>query len=229
MPHSVPVYAETMSNPVMVLLGAGPGIGAALAEKYAREGYDVALVARSGRRLRELAEQVEKNAVTVLWTAVDLTDEHALAAAVTGFGERTGRIDVLHFNPSAFRQQDPLHLSPDSLLEDLRLGVASLLTGLQAARPYMSAGGRITATGSRAADRPWNQAASLGVQKAALRNLVRSIDATLKVDGIRATSLTVNGTLATDTAFAPDLVADALFSAAALPDEGWQVETSYNG
>ena len=49
----------------------------------------------------------------------------------------------------------------------------------------MRSGGRITATGSMAADKPWNEAASLGVQKAGLRNLIRSIDTTLKPDGIR--------------------------------------------
>ena len=38
---------------------------------------------------------------------------------------------------------------------------------------------------SLAADRPWHEAASLGVQKAGLRNLVRSVDATLRDDGVR--------------------------------------------
>ena len=69
----------------------------------------------------------------------------------------------------------------------------------------MRAGARVTATGSMAADRPWNEAASLGVQKAGLRNLVRSIDTTLEPDGIRAVSVTVNGTLGAGTAFDPDL------------------------
>ena len=45
-----------------------------------------------------------------------------------------------------------------------------------------------------AADKPWNRAASLGVQKAAVRNLVHSLDTTLKDDGIRAVSVTVRGT-----------------------------------
>ena len=55
----------------------------------------------------------------------------------------------------------------------------------------------MVATGSMAADQPWHEAASLGVQKAGLRNLVRSLDATLRDDGVRAVSVTVNGTLGT--------------------------------
>ena len=218
-----------MGGPVIVVIGVGPGIGAAVARKFGHEGYAVALVARSADRLDELGSSLQSDGVTAGWTAVDITDEAALTEAITRFGEFSGHIDVLHFNPSAFRQKDPLELSPDELLDDVRLGVASLLTAVKAARPFMPAGSRIIVTGSQAADRPWNQAASLGVQKAALRNLVRSIDKTLSPQGIRAMSLTVNGTLAPDTAFAPERIADALYAAAAAPEETWQVEVPYEG
>ncbi len=61
--------------------------------------------------------------------------------------------------------------------------MGALLTAVQAVRPYMSAGARVTVTGSMAADQPWHKAASLGVQKAGVRNLVHSLDATLKPTG----------------------------------------------
>jgi NAD(P)-dependent dehydrogenase (short-subunit alcohol dehydrogenase family) len=80
-----------------------------------------------------------------------------------------------------------------------------------------------------AADRPWHEAASLGVQKAGLRNLVRSIDATLEPLGIRAVSVTVNGTLAPDTPFAPEHVADAVFAAAVQDPSAWRAEVSFDG
>ena len=80
-----------------------------------------------------------------------------------------------------------------------------------------------------AADRPWHEAASLGVQKAALRNLVRSLDATLRDDGVRAVSLTVNGTLGRGTAFDPDRVADAIHAAVSRSDDDWRVEVPFDG
>ena len=194
-----------MGKPVVVVVGAGPGVSGSVARLFAGKGYDVGLVGVHEPALAELRE------------------------AITRFAGHAGHLDVLHFNPSAFRQQDPLALTPDDLLADVRLGVGALLTAVQAARPYMSAGARITATGSMAADKPWHEAASLGVQKAGLRNLVRSIDATLKPDGIRAVSVTVNGTLGAGTAFDPDLVADAIFAAARQDEAGWQVELPYDG
>lgn len=218
-----------MSSPVIVVVGAGPGLGASVARRYAREGYDVVLLSRDADELGQLGTALRSDGVVASWTALDVTHDAALRRAVTEVGERAGRIDVLHFNPSAFRHKDPLALAPDELLEDVRLGVGALLVAVQAARPFMTTGGRVTATGSMAADRPWNEAASLGVQKAGLRNLVRSIDATLEPHGIRAVSVTVNGALAPDTRFAPDRVADALFAAAHQDPAGWVDELPFDG
>jgi NADP-dependent 3-hydroxy acid dehydrogenase YdfG len=216
-----------VSNPVIVVVGAGPGLGAAVARRFGRAGYDVALIARSQERLTALGESLQAEGVTTGWTAVDITDADAFGEAVRRFGGHAGHLDVLHFNPSAFRQKHPLQLTPDELLDDVRLGVAPLLTLVQAARPFLRPGARVVATGSMAADRPWNEAASLGVQKAALRNLVRSVDATLKADDIRATSVTVKGTLERGTEFDHDRVAEALHAAVTQPEDAWRVEVGY--
>jgi NAD(P)-dependent dehydrogenase (short-subunit alcohol dehydrogenase family) len=93
----------------------------------------------------------------------------------------------------------------------------------------MSAGARISVTGSMAADAPWEGAASLGVQKAGVRNLVHSIDKTLAGDGIRAVSVTVRGALAREGAFTPDRVADAIWDAVATDDAHWRSEVPYSG
>jgi NAD(P)-dependent dehydrogenase (short-subunit alcohol dehydrogenase family) len=218
-----------MSHPVLLVVGAGPGMGASVARRFGRDGYDVALVARTPDRLTALGESLQVEGVTAGWTALDITDADALTAAVQRFGSHAGHLDVLHFNPSAFTHKDPLALTPDELLDDVRLGVAPLLTLVQAARPFLRPGSRVVTTGSMAADRPWHEAASLGVQKAGLRNLVRSLDATLRDEGVRAVTLTVNGTLERGTAFDPDRVAEALHAAVTRPDEQWEVEVAYDG
>jgi NAD(P)-dependent dehydrogenase (short-subunit alcohol dehydrogenase family) len=143
--------------------------------------------------------------------------------------EHTGRVDLQHFTPSAFREKDPLELTVPELLEDVALGVGALLTSVQAVRPYMSAGARITVTGSMAADEPWHKAASLGIQKAGVRNLVHSLDATLEGDGIRAVSVTVRGTLSREGAFTPDRVAEALLAAMRQDESAWRSEVPYSG
>ena len=217
------------SGPVLVVIGAGPGVSGSVARRFAQEGYAARLVGVDEDALRELASSVGAGA-SVEWAVVDVTEEAALTSQLQEWGAADGRVDVLHFNPSAFRQKDPLTLSVAELLEDVALGVGALLTAVQAVRPYLSAGGRITVTGSMAADKPWNEAASLGVQKAGVRNLVHSLDATLRADGIRAVSVTVRGSLAREGAFTPDKVAEAIWSAASRPDDDtWTSELPYSG
>jgi NAD(P)-dependent dehydrogenase (short-subunit alcohol dehydrogenase family) len=218
-----------MDKPVLFVVAAGPGVSGSVARRFAREGYDAALVGLDETVLEELAESLRGEGMDAAWRSVDITDAEAFAAAVAELGEAAGRIDVLHFNPSAFRQKTPLELTPEELAADVHVGLGALLTAVQSARPFMSAGGRITATGSMAADKPWNEAASLGVQKAGLRNLILSIDTTLKPDGIRAVSVTVRGTLGREGPFTPDRVAEAIFNAAGQDEEGWQTEVPYTG
>ena len=220
-----------MSNPMILVVGAGPGVSSSVARRFGREGYDVGLVGL-GPVLEEVGTSLQDEGITTGWTEADVTDEAALTAAVQRLASFQGRLDVLHFNPSAFRQKDPLTLTVPELLRDVALGVGALLTSVQAARPYLSRGGRVTATGSMAADRPWHEAASLGVQKAGLRNLVHSIDRTLQPAGIRAVSLTVEGTLAPDdlsSPFHPDAVAEAVHAAASQDEEQWQSEVRHPG
>ncbi len=218
-----------MSKPVIVIVGAGPGVSGSVARRFAGEGYDVALLGADQQAIDDLVPDLESRGATVGHVVADVTDEQAARDAVRRFGEHTGRIDVLHFNPSAFREKDPLSLTVAELLEDVALGVGALLTVVQAARPFMSSGGRISVTGSMAADDPWEGAASLGVQKAGVRNLVHSLDKTLAPDGIRAVSVTVRGTLAREGAFTPDRVADALWAAVTTDESAWRSEVPYSG
>ena len=218
-----------MSVRVLLLLGAGPGVGKSVARRFHDDGYRVVLVARDGARLTALAEELRGAGTRLDTVALDLTDEAAVRAAVTDVGRRFGHIDILHFNPSAWRQQDPLHLGVEELLDDLRLGVPPLLSAVQAARPFLRPGARIVVTGSAAAERPWHEAASLGVQKAALRNLVISLDASLASDGIRAVNVQVNGVLAASGTFASGSVAAAIQSAVLRRDESWSPVVHYPG
>ncbi len=218
-----------MSRPVVVVVGAGPGVSGSVARRFADEGYDVGLVGRDPQVLADLTADLEGRGARVRSAAVDLTDTAGATDAVRGLGRAWGRIDVLHFNPSAYREKDPLELTVPELLEDVALGVGALLTVVQAARPFLVAGSRVSVTGSMAADEPWHGAASLGVQKAGLRNLVHSIDATMAPDGIRAVSVTVRGTLAREGAFTPDRVADAIWRAVTAPDADWASEVPYAG
>ena len=209
----------------VIVVGAGPGVSGSLARLYAAEGWAVGLVGNDEAALADLAAKLV--GVQVERRVVDVADPAAGSWAVAELAERLGHVDVLHVNPSAYREADPLHLTVEQLLADVGLGVGVLLTAVQAARPWMGPGSRVSATGSMAADEPNPVAASLGVQKAGLRNLVLSLDRTLAPEGMRAVTLTVRGALSREGTFTPDKVAAAILAATRQDESAWTPEVSY--
>jgi NADP-dependent 3-hydroxy acid dehydrogenase YdfG len=199
-----------MSNPVIIIVGAGPGVGAATARRFAAAGYDIGLLARSAKRLEEFANELGKEGANVGWAAVDIADPAALNTNLRLMLEKTGRVDVLLHNAVAFRERPATELTAEQLLADLGVGTASLLTAVQAVLPVLREQhtGTIIATGSSAADRPAVSAASLGVQKAALRNLIQVLAAELSREGIHVATVTVRGVIAAGTPFSPEAIAE---------------------
>lgn len=218
-----------MSAPVYLVLGAGPGLGLAVARRFAREGYVAAFAARSAEAAEPLVAALGDEGYAAQGSGIDLADPDDVLRVVRDVGESQGRIDVLHFHPSVWREKDPLQLTVPELLEDVAVGAGALLPAVQAARPFMRGGARVLVTGSAAADKPWHRAASLGVQKAAVRNLVTSLDATLAPDGIRAVAVQINGVLAQDGPFSPPPIAEAMWQAVTRPDDGWTPHVPYDG
>jgi NADP-dependent 3-hydroxy acid dehydrogenase YdfG len=216
-------------RPFAIVVGAGPGVSGSFARRLTTDGWDVGLLGADDAVLADLGDELRGSGASVLTENADITKVSAATTALTRMASQAGRVDLLHFNPSAYRERDPLTLSVDELLQDVAVGVGGLLVAIQAVRGFMSAGARVTATGSMAADEPNPAAASLGVQKAGLRNVVHSLDAALAPHGIRAVSLTVRGALSREGAFTPDRVADALLAAMRQDEGAWRTEVPYSG
>jgi NAD(P)-dependent dehydrogenase (short-subunit alcohol dehydrogenase family) len=218
-----------MSGPVYLVLGAGPGLGLAVARRFAQGGHLAVLTTRHQSEADPLARTLVEEGYGAEGLAVDLTDPADVSRVVTEVGDRHGRIDVLHFNPSAWREKDPLQLTVPELLEDVTLGAGALLPAVQAAVPFLQEGSRVLVTGSAAADKPSPKAASLGVQKAAVRNLVTSLDATLAPLGARAVAVQINGVLGKEGPFSPPPIAEAMWQAVARSDDDWTAHVPYDG
>ena len=84
-----------MKNKLVIITGASSGIGKACAEKFAQEGANLVLAARSADKLREVAENIARYGVQVLPVVTDVSVEeeckHLIKSAINKFG----RIDVL--------------------------------------------------------------------------------------------------------------------------------------
>jgi 7-alpha-hydroxysteroid dehydrogenase len=94
---------------VTIVTGAGRGIGAGIARRFAYAGSDLVLAARSGEQLDEVAADVRAAGCAVLTVAADLTDPAVPDQLIEETIARFGRLDVLVNNaggaaPTSFRE-----------------------------------------------------------------------------------------------------------------------------
>jgi NADP-dependent 3-hydroxy acid dehydrogenase YdfG len=213
--------------PHLLVVGAGPGIAAATARRFGREGWSVGLIARRERKLTELADVLRADGVRVEWAPAEAGEEGSLEGAVTSLVDALGPVDVLLYNVSVGRQTALPELTPEELLEDLAAGVVGLQTAVRAVLPGMRAAGSgtVLVTGGGSADRPIPSMATLGVQKAALRALVEVTARALAPEGIHVATATIRGLVGEEQQISPERIADLyaeLVAETAGPPEHWR-------
>ncbi|MFD4635898.1 SDR family NAD(P)-dependent oxidoreductase [Lentzea sp. NPDC058436] len=93
---------------VIAIFGAGRGLGTALARRFAREGYRVALVARRAERLDALVRDLAAEGVEAAAFPADLSDPANGRAVVEAIRARWGRVDFVSYQPCrAARRSSP--------------------------------------------------------------------------------------------------------------------------
>jgi NAD(P)-dependent dehydrogenase (short-subunit alcohol dehydrogenase family) len=215
-------------KPVCALIGIGPGLGAALARRFAEGGYEVLGLARDPGKIAAAPGLLP-------WRA-DAADASGLATALhEGAAAAGGPIDVLIYNAyrATMATSGPSSLDPDSVVEDFRVNVAGALAATQAVLPDMRKAGRgtILFTGGGLALDPtgWLPAASLAISKAGLRSLALTLHAELAPLGIHAATVTIAGQIQPGTAFAPESIAGAFWALHADPAGRFRNEIVFNG
>ena len=100
-----------MAGKTALIVGAGPGLGTALAKKFAAEGYDLALAARNLDRVTALAAELSKGGVTAKAFKVDVTNEDAMKALFADVEKSVGPIAVAVHNVNGRVVKDLLDLT----------------------------------------------------------------------------------------------------------------------
>ena len=83
----------------IAIVGAGAGLGAAVARKFASEGFAVGLISRNQSRLDALADDLSKEGVVAAGFAADVRDPSSIARALEQVTETLGPIEVLQYSP----------------------------------------------------------------------------------------------------------------------------------
>lgn len=176
--------AHALAGKVVIITGASSGIGAATARVLARLGCRVTLAARSGEKLRALAEELGPDTLAV---PTDVTASADVARMVAHTQERFGRIDVLFANAGIYIPGQVAEGDPDAWANLMNVNIDGVLRSVHAVLPAMMAqkSGDILVTSSISGfiDIEWEPVYS--ASKHAIQGFVHTLRRQIAPHGIR--------------------------------------------
>jgi NAD(P)-dependent dehydrogenase (short-subunit alcohol dehydrogenase family) len=182
---------------VAVVAGVGPGLGASLARRFAREGCRIALLARSPDFIDTLATELRRRGTEVLAIPTDISEVDQVAGAFQGIRERLGSVDLLINNASAGGPfgQPFVEITPESFTHGWRIGVLGAFLCSQRVVPDMlrKGSGCILFTGATSSVR--GAAINFSSAKFAMRGLAQSLARELWPKGIHVAHIVIDGVI----------------------------------
>jgi short-subunit dehydrogenase len=214
----------------LLIIGAGPGLGASIGRRFAQGGYHVTLLARSADRLGKLAKGLADTGAEVDTVTADAGDPDGLRATLSSLYVSDGAPGVMVHSASLLAQDSLLSSDVAHLHQAYDVDVVSAVVATQVAAPAMRAagGGTILFTGGGWADYPMREFSTISVGKAALRSAATVLGAELADDGVRLASITIAGAIAPGTPFDPDRIAERYWTIVESGDS-WQSEFRFEG
>ena len=180
-PDALPVAGEVGGKRV-VITGAGRGLGTLLAHAFSRAGALVALVARTERDIRAVAEAIPGRSMVLFGDVSDEGFNESVADAVVG---EWGGLDVWICNAGISPVVGgPRATDPSAWRRVLEVNLTGAFLGARAASRVMKEGGRVIFTGSVLGERPRQGLSAYSASKAGLTGLAKTLALDLAPMGI---------------------------------------------
>ena len=199
-----------MNKKLIVVIGAGPGIGNHVAKKFGVNNFRVVLVSRNRNTLDQYVNELNSEGIEAYAVTADAANPASLTAAFNLIKRNYGTTDVMVYNVAILKAGKSTSLTTESLMSEFQVNVASALHSAQQVIPDQveQGEGTILLTGGGLALKPWAEYTSLSIGKAALRTLTLTLAEELKPKGIFVGMVTVTGMVAPETHFAPNHIAE---------------------
>ncbi len=165
-----------LAGRIALITGASRGIGAAVAERFAREGAHVVLAARTTGGLEEVDDRVRAAGGSTTLVPVDLREFIKIDELTAALYQRYGRLDILVGNAAEFGVFSPLgHIDPATWAEVVDLNLTTNWRLIRAMDPLLRAApaGRAIFVTAGAARRVLPYWGPYAVSKAGLEMLVK--------------------------------------------------------
>ena len=214
-----------------LIVGAGAGLSASLARKFAAEGLDVTLAARDPGGLAALCGEIGANAL-----ACDASSRDDVAALFAALDAGGGAPDVVVYNPSARVRGPFIEIDAEAVGKAIKItAYGGFLVAQEAARRMVAnKHGAILFTGASASVKGYVHSASFAMGKFALRGLAQSIARELAPSGIHVAHFIIDGGIRgpghaqpadnPDSTLDPDAIAQSYWSVLAQDRSAWTWE-----
>lgn len=224
-----------MSEKICLVTGVGPGTGRAIAERFAKDGYKVAMLARDKERL----DEIEASTESAFGFVCDVSDLDQMSATITQVQDDLGPISCLIHNAVGGALGNFLEVGPEVLEKNFQINTMALYhLGRMLAPSMIEAGeGVILATGNTSAYRGKDRFAAFAPSKAAQRILLESMARTLGPKGVYCGYVAIDAVIDvpwTRAAFSdrpdeffaqPADIAGEIFHVAHQPRSTWSFDT----
>jgi NADP-dependent 3-hydroxy acid dehydrogenase YdfG len=186
----------TSTSPVILVLGAGPGLGMSVAHRFGKEGYAVALISRSADRHADYLQALTDAGIEAAAFTADAADPAQLRQAIDAVRARFGRIDVGYYGPAAKMSLSGDITTLDTAGADVALkGVLPAVDFASLLLPELTerGDGGLLFAGGLSSVVPMPPLAGLALFAAALRNYAITLHAALAPAGVYAGTITIGG------------------------------------
>ncbi|CDX57663.1 conserved exported hypothetical protein [Mesorhizobium plurifarium] len=180
----------------IAIFGAGTGLGASLAQRFGREGYRIALVARRAAPLEARVAELVSAGIEAAAFPADLTNIDGIPALVRSIEERMGSIDVAVYQPVGNVGFVPAaDLDAAKFQPIANIFASSPIEVSHAVLPGMLArgDGAIVIVGGLTAAMPMPGLSGVGPAMAAARNYIFSLNAEVMPKGVYAGTINIGG------------------------------------
>ena len=192
----MPNKSNPSNKPVAVITGVGPGLGAALARRFAAT-YAVAILARKADYLKTLAGEIRQGGATVLGLPCDVGDRAHMTTAFQTIRTDLGEAELLLYNAGSGSWGTITEITPDQYEADWRVNALGAFVAAKEVAPAMIARGRgaMLFTGATAGVKAGPKSVSFGPAKFAMRGLAQSLARDLGPKGIHVAWINVDGSI----------------------------------
>ena len=172
-----------MSNKVIWITGASTGIGKAIAIKFSKNGWNVAI---SARRL-ELLEEISKQNQNVFSFPLDVTNKDDCHRVFTEIKNKLGKIDLCVFSTGTWDPKKEKEIDVEQIENVMKVNFFGTLNSIKSVEKYFKdlGKGHISIVSSIAGYRGLPNSTGYGPSKSALNNLTESLYFDFKRYGVR--------------------------------------------